>query len=164
MYLYVYSTSQWCPNLITKTFRIEDFFHLPYVNDTGGAPWAANTSANFRKKSKRPYWYTQGLGGNWFLEKTRSRKSYDTVPLIWSVMYIHTVLQYVAVLKRVVCVNIYSNVPNSIGTVNSNLEARTKKENKKYIILQAKNGWRKLWKRELRALLVSMTCTELSAK
>ncbi len=90
MYLYINSTSQWCPNWITKTFRIEDFFRLPYVNDTGGAPWAANISANFWTKSKRPYWYTKGLGGNWFLEKTRSRKSCDTVPLIWSVMYTHT--------------------------------------------------------------------------
>ena len=34
------------------------------VVDTGGAPLLANISANFRKNSKRPYWYTQGLGGN----------------------------------------------------------------------------------------------------
>jgi hypothetical protein len=34
------------------------------VVDTGGQPLAANISANFRKNSKRPQWYTQGLGGN----------------------------------------------------------------------------------------------------
>jgi hypothetical protein len=40
-----------------------------------------NISANFWKKSKRPLWYTQGLGGNWFMKRTRSKKSRDTVPL-----------------------------------------------------------------------------------
>jgi hypothetical protein len=35
-----------------------------FVVDTGGQPLAANISANFRKNSKRPYWCTQGLGGN----------------------------------------------------------------------------------------------------
>ncbi len=45
------------------------------VNDTNGAPWAANISANFWKKSKRPFWDTQGLEGNWFMKKTWSRKS-----------------------------------------------------------------------------------------
>jgi hypothetical protein len=34
------------------------------VVDTGGQPLAVNISANFRKNSKRPLWYTQGLGGN----------------------------------------------------------------------------------------------------
>ncbi len=34
------------------------------VVDTGGAPLLANISANFRKKSKRSYWDTLGLGGN----------------------------------------------------------------------------------------------------
>jgi hypothetical protein len=51
------------------------------VVDTGGQPWAANISANFRKNSNRPQWYTQGRGGNWFMKKTRSKKSRDTVPL-----------------------------------------------------------------------------------
>ncbi len=51
------------------------------VNDTSGKPWAANISANFRKNSKRPQWYNQRLGGNWFKKKTRSKKSRDTVPL-----------------------------------------------------------------------------------
>ncbi len=51
------------------------------VVDTGGAPWLAIISANFRKNSKRSYWDTLGLGGNWFIKKTRSKKSRDTVPL-----------------------------------------------------------------------------------
>ncbi len=52
------------------------------VVDTGGAPWLADISANFRKNSKRSYCNTLGLGGNWFIKKTRSKKSCDTVPLI----------------------------------------------------------------------------------
>ncbi len=27
------------------------------------------------------YWYNQGLGGNWFMKKTETKKSRDTVPL-----------------------------------------------------------------------------------
>ncbi len=53
------------------------------VVDTGGAPWIANISANFRKNPKWSYWYALGLGGNWFMKKTRSKKSRDTVPLIY---------------------------------------------------------------------------------
>jgi hypothetical protein len=34
------------------------------VVDTGGAPRLANIPADFRKKSKRSYWDTLGLGGN----------------------------------------------------------------------------------------------------
>ena len=52
------------------------------VVDTGGAPWLANISANFRKNSKRSKWNTLGLGGNWLIKKTRSKKSRDTVPLM----------------------------------------------------------------------------------
>ncbi len=48
IYLHANSTPQRCPKEIQKIFLIEDFFHLPPVNDTGGAPWAANISANFR--------------------------------------------------------------------------------------------------------------------
>jgi hypothetical protein len=83
IYIYVYSTTQMCPNKIIKIFLLEGFFHLPCtgVADTGGKPWAANISANFRKNSKRPEWYNQRLGGNWFKKKTRSKKSRDTVPL-----------------------------------------------------------------------------------
>ncbi len=48
------------------------------VVDTGGAPWLANISADFRKNSKRSKWNTLGRGGNWFMKKTRSKKSRDT--------------------------------------------------------------------------------------
>ncbi len=51
------------------------------VVDTGGAPWIANISTIFRKNLNRSYWDNLGLGGNWFMKKTRSRKSRDTVPL-----------------------------------------------------------------------------------
>jgi hypothetical protein len=59
MYLEINSTSQRCPNKIMKTFMIEDL----------------------REFSKNLSWYTQGLGGNWFMKKTRSRKSRDIVTL-----------------------------------------------------------------------------------
>ncbi len=49
------------------------------VVDTDGASWLANISAYFRKRFK---WNTLGLGGNWFMKKTRSKKCRDTVPLI----------------------------------------------------------------------------------
>jgi hypothetical protein len=51
------------------------------VVDTGGAPWLSNISKNFRKNLKWSKWNTLGLGGNWFMKKTRSKKSRDTVPL-----------------------------------------------------------------------------------
>jgi hypothetical protein len=51
------------------------------VVDTCGAPWLANISANFRNNSKRSKCDTLGLGGNWFMKKTGSKKSRDTVPL-----------------------------------------------------------------------------------
>ena len=53
MYLYAYSTTQSCLKEIRKMFLIEDFQFATGVNDTGGAPWAANISATFRKNSKR---------------------------------------------------------------------------------------------------------------
>ncbi len=60
------------------------------VNNTG-APWAANISAIFRKKSKWPWCYFQGLGGTWFMKKTWSKKSRDTVPLMggWGSLITH---------------------------------------------------------------------------
>jgi hypothetical protein len=51
------------------------------VVDTGGAPWLANISTTFRKNLKRSKRNTLGWGGNWFMKKTRSKKSRDTVPL-----------------------------------------------------------------------------------
>jgi hypothetical protein len=43
------------------------------VVDTGGAPWLANISENFRKNSKRFWWDTLGLGESWPMKKTRSK-------------------------------------------------------------------------------------------
>jgi hypothetical protein len=80
IYIYDYSTTQRSPNKIIKIFLFEDFCHLPPVSTTpvvhlelrisrcqGSVPvsttlGAANISTNFQKHSKRPYWYTQGLG------------------------------------------------------------------------------------------------------
>ncbi len=53
IYKYVSSTTQRWPNKIIKIFLIEDFLFATGVVDTGGKPWAANISANFRKNSKR---------------------------------------------------------------------------------------------------------------
>ncbi len=64
---------------------IGDFFNLPPVSTTPTPVVHLElriSPANFQKNSKQPYWWTQGLGGNWFMKKTRSRKSRDTVPLI----------------------------------------------------------------------------------
>jgi hypothetical protein len=55
IYIYVYSTTQRCPNKIINIFLIEDFFPFATgVNDNVGAPLVANIPANFRKKSKWP--------------------------------------------------------------------------------------------------------------
>ncbi len=51
------------------------------VVDNGGAPWLANIPENFQKNSKQSQWDAQGLGGNWSMKKTSSKKSCDTVPL-----------------------------------------------------------------------------------
>ncbi len=48
------NNTQRCPNKIIKIFLIEDFSICHHVNDTGGAPWAANISVNFRKSLKSP--------------------------------------------------------------------------------------------------------------
>jgi hypothetical protein len=56
---------------IIKTFLIEVFFPFAAgVNYTGGAPLAANISANFRKSLKRPKWYSQRLWRNYSFKKT----------------------------------------------------------------------------------------------
>jgi hypothetical protein len=49
IYLYVNSTTQRCLKKIMKTFLIEDFLFATGVNDTNGAPWAANLHKNFLK-------------------------------------------------------------------------------------------------------------------
>jgi hypothetical protein len=69
---------QRCPKEIIK----EDFFHLPRLSLTPVVHLELRISPeSFRKNSKQPYWYNKGLGGNWFMKKTRSKKSRETVPL-----------------------------------------------------------------------------------
>ncbi len=73
---------------LTRDFLLH-FFHESLYPGPLGIPlgsfrlfWKfANISTNFRKNLKRPYWYTQRLGGNWCMKKTRSRKSRGTVSL-----------------------------------------------------------------------------------
>ncbi len=50
-----------------QTFLFTDFFICHGVNDTGGAPWAANILTNFRKNLKWRKWYNEGFGENWFM-------------------------------------------------------------------------------------------------
>ncbi len=76
MYLYGNSTSHRSPQTkYLKLFWVKIFSFVTGVNDTGGAPWDANISANFLKNSDRPVWNTQELGGNWFMIKTWSQKN-----------------------------------------------------------------------------------------
>jgi hypothetical protein len=52
------------------------------VIDTGGAPWLANISANGKKKFVMTLTLFSGAWGKVIHEKTCSKKSCDTVPLI----------------------------------------------------------------------------------
>ncbi len=56
-------------------------FPFATVNDTGGAPWALNISAKFRKNLETALIVYSRARGKLIHEKTRSRKSRDTVPL-----------------------------------------------------------------------------------
>ncbi len=64
--------------LKTFLFKIFSFFPFaPSVNDTGGASWAENTSANFREKKTingPNVWDTPGLGENLFMKKNLNLK------------------------------------------------------------------------------------------
>ncbi len=78
IYLYVNSTTQRCPNKIITFFLIEDFSHLPPVSTTPVVhlqPWI---SPWIFEKIWNGF---NGIGGNWFMKKTRSKKSCGTVPL-----------------------------------------------------------------------------------
>ncbi len=82
IYIYVNSTTQRCPNKIIK--KISDWRLFPFatgVNDTGGAPWAANLREFLEKIWNSRNGMLRWKGGNWFMKKTRSRKSRGTVPL-----------------------------------------------------------------------------------
>jgi hypothetical protein len=61
---------------------IEDFVHLPPMSTTPVVHIELRISPRiFEKIRNGPKGYTQGLGGNRFMKKTRSRKSRGTVPL-----------------------------------------------------------------------------------
>jgi hypothetical protein len=51
------------------------------VVDTSGAPWLANISANFRKKSKRSLQEHSGTGGELIREKNQKQKKLLTLSL-----------------------------------------------------------------------------------
>ncbi len=78
---------KWCKNL-PPVSRTGGKFATGVV-DTGGAPWLANISANFRKNLKRSKWNSLGWGGKWIMEKTRIKKSRDTVPLNNDICYLN---------------------------------------------------------------------------
>ncbi len=99
MCIYVNSAIQRCPNKIIKIFLIEDFFHLPPVSATTvDNPSSCEYLHEFSKKFETvPNGYS-GAGGKLIDEKTRSKKSRDTVPLtryFLLVHYTHKVLTYV---------------------------------------------------------------------
>ncbi len=76
IYLYANSTTQSCPKEIMKTFLIEDFLHLPPgVNNTGGAPWAANISPNFQNWNG-PNGIIRGLGKTYHVENLKLKISW----------------------------------------------------------------------------------------
>ncbi len=55
-----------CPNIIFKTFLIDEFFHLPLVHlELRVSPWI------FAKYSKRSNWIHRDLGGNWCMKKPK---------------------------------------------------------------------------------------------
>jgi hypothetical protein len=74
IYIYVNSTTQRCPNKISKIFLLEGFFHLPPVSLTPVANLELRISPRIFEKIRN------GPNG-WFKKKTRSKKSRDTVPL-----------------------------------------------------------------------------------
>ncbi len=67
-------------NLCFYLVAISDWTLMP-SQPCPAQPWLANISANFRKNSKLPLCYFQGLGGKMIHEKTWSKNSRDTVPL-----------------------------------------------------------------------------------
>ena len=63
IYLYVNSTSQRCPNNITKIFLIEDFFHLPAVSRHWWCTLSCEYLREFSKKNQNgPNGIFRGLG------------------------------------------------------------------------------------------------------
>jgi hypothetical protein len=80
IYIYVYSSTQRCPNTVIKNFLIEDFFLLPPVSTTPVVHLKLHLR-EFSKKFKTALMEYSGAWGNCHVKKTRSSKSRDTVPL-----------------------------------------------------------------------------------
>ncbi len=81
IYIYVSSTTQRRPKKIIKIFLIEDFFHLPPVSLTPVANLDLRISQRIFEKIRNGLLEYPGAGGNWFMKRTRSKKSRDTVPV-----------------------------------------------------------------------------------
>ncbi len=80
-YLFVDSSTEWCPDKIIKTFLIEDFFHFHRCQRHRWWTLSCKDLRDFPNK------FENGLNGilggleeNWFLKKTWSQKSHDTFP------------------------------------------------------------------------------------
>ncbi len=71
--------------LLPNGVQTKRFF--PFAIDVNNTRWCTLSckyciSENFLKNLKLPFWDIQGLGGNWFMKYTWSRKSRDTV--LWN--------------------------------------------------------------------------------
>ncbi len=66
---------------LKKNYTLKFFSFIAGVVDTAEQHPFAIIYANFRKKSKRSQWHTQGPGGHWFTKKTWGRKSRVRLPL-----------------------------------------------------------------------------------
>ncbi len=83
LYIYVNSTIQRCPNKIFKIFLIEDFFYLPPVLTTLVVNLELRIYPQiFEKIRNGPNGIYSGAWRKLIREKTRSRKSRGTVPLL----------------------------------------------------------------------------------
>jgi hypothetical protein len=80
IYIYVNSTTQRWQKKIMKIFLLEDFFHLPPVSLTPVVHLEPRISPRIFEKIQNGR-NGKMLGGNWFMKKTRCRKSCDNVPL-----------------------------------------------------------------------------------
>ncbi len=75
-----------------KNYTWNFFSFIAGVIDTAEQHTFAIISANFRKKSKRSQWHSQGPGGHWFTKKTWGRKSRVRLPLMaWFEWFFNTV-------------------------------------------------------------------------
>jgi hypothetical protein len=72
-----------CPNKLIKTFMAEDFFLFATgVNDNGWCTLSYEYLREFSLKFETALMVYSGAFGTMINEKTRSRKSRDTVPII----------------------------------------------------------------------------------